>query len=362
MAALLRQFKTFEQPKPTIQMVVNAKDNMKKSWYIRGGMGLFEHGAILSEFVPAIVLQNLLFWRQISPISFLGCAFIGLQVIAFREGIVSGDGSIVASILVPLFHITFTLSVCLSKPLTCLAIAFLALLVKSGVCMSVVLHRWAAHGAFKCSFGMKIVLAILGCLATQGGPVWWASKHRCHHKFCDEARDPHSPKYRGLVGAFAWFGHEHKYVDLEFIPPHLKGDVFMLIDTFSFVPSLVEYIFAYYFFGQDGLWIAYMSSSFCKVGTLWFNVTNHPPEHETATGTTQKIKCTANDDPWQVAQPNVYFVLITYLMAPVADLIGERIHSDHHDHPRKSHRPGPDLCYWLFLLPLEKLGLIWDLL
>ena len=50
------------------------------------------------------------------------------------------------------------------------------------------------------------MLALLGCLATQGGPVWWASKHRAHHKFCDKPRDPHSAKLRGLIGAFAWFG------------------------------------------------------------------------------------------------------------------------------------------------------------
>ena len=53
---------------------------------------------------------------------------------------------------------------------------------------------------------MSVLLALLGCLATQGGPVWWASKHRAHHKFCDKPRDPHSAKLRGLIGAFAWFG------------------------------------------------------------------------------------------------------------------------------------------------------------
>ena len=51
-----------------------------------------------------------------------------------------------------------------------------------------------------------MLLAVLGCLATQGGPIWWASKHRAHHKFCDKPRDPHCPKLRGMIGAFAWFG------------------------------------------------------------------------------------------------------------------------------------------------------------
>ena len=76
-----------------------------------------------------------------------------------------------------------------------------------------------------------MLLALLGCLATQGGPIWWASKHRAHHKFCDKPRDPHCPKLRGMIGAFAWFQNEHKYIDLEFSPLHLRGRLLMLIDT-----------------------------------------------------------------------------------------------------------------------------------
>lgn len=36
----------------------------------------------------------------------------------------------------------------------------------------------------------------------QGGPLWWASKHRSHHVYCDtDARDPHSPALVGDVSA-----------------------------------------------------------------------------------------------------------------------------------------------------------------
>ena len=42
-------------------------------------------------------------------------------------------------------------------------------------------------------------------------------------------------------------------------------------------------------------------------------------------------------------------------------LVGEAFHEDHHEYPRRAHRPGYDMPYALVLQPLEKLGLIWDL-
>ena len=53
---------------------------------------------------------------------------------------------------------------------------------KINICMSVCMHRYASHAAFKCGRYMNIGLCILGCAANQGGPLWWASQHRCHHK------------------------------------------------------------------------------------------------------------------------------------------------------------------------------------
>ena len=53
---------------------------------------------------------------------------------------------------------------------------------KINICMSVCMHRYASHAALKCGRWMNIALCILSCAANQGGPLWWASQHRCHHK------------------------------------------------------------------------------------------------------------------------------------------------------------------------------------
>ena len=235
MAALLRGFKRFPQPEPGPQLLANRTANLLVPWWRRGGMGIFEHGAILSEFVPALLLLHLLCFQPLSLVVTTPGAIVALAIpslLAFREGICTGEGTVIASILVPLYFLSIVLCLPgLANPFTTLCSVVVMTVAKLAVCMSAVLHRWAAHGAFKCSYPVSVLLAVLGCLATQGGPIWWASKHRAHHKFCDKPRDPHCPKLRGMIGAFAWFEDEHKYIDLEFSPLHLRGRLLMLIDT-----------------------------------------------------------------------------------------------------------------------------------
>jgi stearoyl-CoA desaturase (delta-9 desaturase) len=63
-------------------------------------------------------------------------------------------------------------------------------------------HRYFAHRSFKTSRAFQLVLALLGLGAAQQGPLWWASHHRRHHKYADQAGDVHSPVQRGL-----WWAH-----------------------------------------------------------------------------------------------------------------------------------------------------------
>merc|ERR1712028_328299 len=86
-----------------------------------------------------------------------------------------------------------------------IVIAVSVAVVKVNICMSVCLHRYAAHQGFKCGPVTALCINLLGCCAMQGGPVWWAAEHRCHHKHCDAPRDPHSPIQVGIENAFAFF-------------------------------------------------------------------------------------------------------------------------------------------------------------
>jgi stearoyl-CoA desaturase (delta-9 desaturase) len=63
-------------------------------------------------------------------------------------------------------------------------------------------HRLLAHGSYQVGRGMQFVLALLGSLATQGGPLWWVAHHRDHHRFSDTEQDIHSPVHKGF-----WYSH-----------------------------------------------------------------------------------------------------------------------------------------------------------
>jgi stearoyl-CoA desaturase (delta-9 desaturase) len=63
-------------------------------------------------------------------------------------------------------------------------------------------HRYFAHRSFKTSRAFQFVLACLGCMALQKGPLWWAAQHRHHHRHSDTDRDVHSPVRGGL-----WWSH-----------------------------------------------------------------------------------------------------------------------------------------------------------
>ena len=54
------------------------------------------------------------------------------------------------------------------KPLLAVAAFWGVLFIKNGVCMSVVLHRYASHAAFKVGPATSLLLGCLGCFAYQG--------------------------------------------------------------------------------------------------------------------------------------------------------------------------------------------------
>lgn len=67
-------------------------------------------------------------------------------------------------------------------------------------------HRYFAHRTFHTSRAMQFVFALLGALAVQRGPLWWASHHRHHHTRSDQEDDAHSPTRHGFLWShLGWF-------------------------------------------------------------------------------------------------------------------------------------------------------------
>jgi stearoyl-CoA desaturase (delta-9 desaturase) len=67
-------------------------------------------------------------------------------------------------------------------------------------------HRYFSHRAFRTSRAFQFAMALVGCMAAQRGPLWWAAHHRHHHARSDEPEDVHSPRQRGFWHSHAgWF-------------------------------------------------------------------------------------------------------------------------------------------------------------
>jgi len=74
-------------------------------------------------------------------------------------------------------------------------------------------HRYFAHRSFRTSRPVQFLVGLLGTLAMEGGPLWWADTHRRHHRHADSPDDLHSPHHRGFLYAHSgWFldkAHSH---------------------------------------------------------------------------------------------------------------------------------------------------------
>jgi len=214
-------------------------------------------------------------------------------------------------------------------------------LVLIGFPMSICLHRYFAHSAFKTSRAGQFVLGLIACLAYQYGPVWWASKHRRHHKLCDKPGDPHSPTVSGYgYGWILWtMSKEEHSVDHDFVTKLMTFPELMVVDKYSYFVPLLANLGLLRLVGP--MWTVCLYTfpmMLCALITLLFNVEYHPAQKP-------------GDTPCKSVDNKRF----------LSELVGESYHDDHHVYPGKAHRPGLDLPYWLILKPAESLGLIWKL-
>lgn len=69
-----------------------------------------------------------------------------------------------------------------------------------GICLAY--HRLLTHRSFQVPKWLEYVLATIGAMAVQGGPIFWVATHRLHHAYPEDLdKDPYSAK-RGF-----WWSH-----------------------------------------------------------------------------------------------------------------------------------------------------------
>jgi stearoyl-CoA desaturase (delta-9 desaturase) len=101
-------------------------------------------------------------------------------------------------------------------------------------------HRYFAHRSFKTSRAFQTVLAFLGGISAQMGPLWWSSYHRRHHADSDGPRDVHSPRRDGLLWAhIGWVLDENSAeMDASYVRDWQRFPELCWMDRRRWVPPL----------------------------------------------------------------------------------------------------------------------------
>jgi len=206
-------------------------------------------------------------------------------------------------------------------------------------------HRYFSHRTFKTSRAFQLVLAVLGLLCIQKGPLWWAAHHRRHHRHSDRHGDLHSPGLQGFLWAHVgWvLTTDHDETDYDRIADFAKYPELVWLNENPLVPpiALAAVLLA------AGGWPAFVWGFCVSTAVLWhctFSINS-------LTHMWGKRRYKTKDD----SRNNWVLAIVT---------LGEGWHNNHHYY-KSSTRQG---FYWWEVDPtyyvlrgLALLGIVWDL-
>ncbi len=211
-------------------------------------------------------------------------------------------------------------------------------------CVTAGYHRYFSHRSYETSRVMQFLLALLGSMATQRGPLWWSAHHRHHHAHSDSGDDLHSPVQDGF-----WFSHlgwiftdSSDITKWALIQDFSRFPELRLIDKFYWAPPFLFGLMLYILFDIEGvvwgyllptvlLWhVTYIINSLCHIWGY------------------QRYK---TEDS---SRNNFLFALMT---------MGEGWHNNHHRYCASVNQGWfwyeIDVTYYI-LLAMKRLGLVWN--
>ncbi|MGE3724893.1 MAG: acyl-CoA desaturase [Candidatus Sericytochromatia bacterium] len=218
-------------------------------------------------------------------------------------------------------------------------------------------HRYFSHRAFKTSRWAQFLFGFLGATSAQQGPLWWAEKHRHHHKYSDMPEDLHSPLQSGFFMSHIGWVPLLKNVGTDYrkIPDLAKFPELVWLDKNHILPpvilagslwglgSVLEHFWPA--LGSNGMqmlvWGFFVSTVVLYHGTFTINSLCH---------VWGSRRYATKDD----SRNNFWLALIT---------LGEGWHNNHHYYATSA-RQGffwweIDISYYLLRL-LGVLGIVWD--
>jgi stearoyl-CoA desaturase (delta-9 desaturase) len=206
-------------------------------------------------------------------------------------------------------------------------------------------HRYFAHRSYKTSRWFQFILAWFGCTCMQKGPLWWAAKHRDHHKYSDTDDDPHSPVRHGLFWShIGWVLFEsHIAPKRDAVKDFAKYPELRWLERLHWLPGFLMLGLCYLIAGWSGVvWGFVISTVLLYHGVFLVNSLCH-------------ILGRRRFQTADASRNNALVALLTF---------GEGWHNNHH-HYQSSANQGfrwweIDISYYLLCL-LRICQLVWDL-
>jgi stearoyl-CoA desaturase (delta-9 desaturase) len=214
-----------------------------------------------------------------------------------------------------------------------------------GLGVTVGLHRYCSHRAFKSPRWVHFLLAAAGCTALQKGPLWWAIHHRLHHRHSDEPGDPHSPVVDGFFhGHVGWlFSRDLMHPDASLVRDLAKYPELVWLDRLWMVPG---FLLAGLCFALGG--VGALVFGYCLSVVLVFQVTF-------AVNSIGHLVGPQRFDTGEGSRNNF---ILGYLA------MGDGWHNNHHRAPTSARHGFAwyelDMSY-AFIRLLSVFGLVWDL-
>ncbi len=124
-------------------------------------------------------------------------------------------------------------------------------------------HRYFSHRSFKTSRLGQYLLAWLAQSSAQRGILWWAGKHRHHHKHSDSELDVHSPRHRGFWYAHVgWiFAPRQGETDFTAVPDLGKYPELVRLDRHPYLPATILGVATWLVAGWPGLVVGFFWST-----------------------------------------------------------------------------------------------------
>lgn len=206
-------------------------------------------------------------------------------------------------------------------------------------------HRYFSHRTYRTSRVFQFIMGLLGTLAVQKGPLWWAAHHRHHHLHSDDPSDRHSPHQDGF-----WWAHvgwilapTYNETELDVVPDLARYPELRWLDRWHLVPGITLAVVLFLLGGLPALaWGFFLSTVITWHATFAINSLTH------VFGRRRYKTMDDSRNSWILA-------LIT---------LGEGWHNNHHYY-MASTRQGffwweIDVSYYTLKL-LSFFGIVWDL-